>query len=145
MNRCLFFAVLLSLSMSVVADDLHGLWLSHNDEGQPTGYVHITAEQGVYKGVIEKGLQTDQEEKFCTACKGERKDKRLIGMTVLKEVVKKGEGSYEGVEILDPFSGNTYRVILKLKEAGQILDVRAYVGIRLLGRTQTWRRVQNGQ
>lgn len=145
MKRFIVFAVTLGLTMPVIADELQGLWLSQNDAGKPTGYINITEDNGVYQGVIAKGLETDKEEKFCTACKDERKDKRLIGMTVLKEVVKKSEGSYEGAEILDPFSGNTYRVKLKLKDEGKILDVRGYVGVSLFGRTQTWKRAQNGK
>lgn len=124
------------------AQDIAGLWLTHDDDGNPKGYVRILEESGVYKGVIEKGLKEDSEEKYCTACKDERKDQRMRGMTIIKGVVDKGNGSYQGKEILDPFSGNTYRVKLKLKEAGQLLEVRGYVGVSLFGRTQTWKRAE---
>lgn len=144
-KRYLLFATLFSLAMPAMASELEGLWLSHDDNGKPTGYIKIIEENGVYTGVIEKGLQTDKEEKFCTACKDDRKDKRLIGMTMLKGVVDKGHGSFEGTEILDPFSGNTYRVKLRMKDDGQTLAVRGYVGLSLFGRTQTWRRAQNGE
>lgn len=120
--------------------DIAGLWQTRDDDGKPTGYVKIINENAVYRGVIEKGLEKDKEEKYCAACKDERKGKRLIGMTILKGVVDKGNGSYQGTEILDPFSGNTYRVKLKLKEAGEALEVRGYVGVSLFGRTQTWYR-----
>jgi uncharacterized protein (DUF2147 family) len=49
---------------------------------------------------------------------------------------------FEGTEILDPFSGNTYRVKLTLKEQGQKMDVRGFVGLSLFGRTQVWERVE---
>jgi uncharacterized protein (DUF2147 family) len=143
--RYLFFVILYSVTISAMATELEGLWLSHDDNGKPTGYITIIEENGVYKGVIEKGLESDKEEKFCTACQDERKGKRLIGMTMLKGVVDKGHGSFQGTEILDPFSGNTYRVKLKLKDAGQVLEVRGYLGVSLFGRTQVWRRVENGQ
>ena len=65
-------------------------------------------------------------------------------MTMMKNVKAQDE-NYLGDEILDPFSGNTYRVKLKLKEAGNKLEVRGFVGLSLFGRTQVWERVENGQ
>jgi hypothetical protein len=118
-----------------------GLWKTHDEKGKPTGYVRVQEDNGVYTGIIEKGLDTDKEEKYCTACKDERKGQRLIGMTMMKNVKSKGEG-YEGTEILDPFSGNTYRVKLSLKEAGKKMEVRGFVGLSLFGRTQVWERVE---
>jgi uncharacterized protein (DUF2147 family) len=118
-----------------------GLWKTHDDQGKLTGYVRITEDKGVYTGVIEKGLETDKEDKYCTACKDARKDQKLVGMTMMKNVKAKGD-AYEGTEILDPFSGNTYRVKLTLKEAGNIMEVRGFVGFSLFGRTQIWHRAE---
>jgi len=125
-------------------DSPAGLWKAYDDKGNPTGYIRISEENEIFTGVIEKGLETDTEEKYCHACKDERKDQRLIGLTMLKNV-KAIEDAYEGSEILDPFSGNTYRVKLKLKDAGDSLEVRGYVGISLFGRTQIWKRAENGK
>ncbi|MEE9332352.1 MAG: DUF2147 domain-containing protein [Methylophilaceae bacterium] len=130
---------------NVLAADITGLWKAHDDKGKPTGYIRISEESAIYIGIVEKGLASDKEEKFCTACKGERKGQRLIGMTIIKGVVAKGDNSYLGTEILDPLSGNTYRVKLKLDNSGQLLEVRGYVGISLFGRTQIWKRAENGQ
>lgn len=116
-----------------------GLWKTFDDKGKATGYIRVIENQDIYTGVIEKGLPTDKEDKLCTLCKDERRDKKLIGMTVIKNVKAKGD-SYEGSEILDPFSGNTYRVKLTLKEAGKKMEVRGFVGISLFGRTQIWER-----
>lgn len=146
MIRLIFvFLIGLIFSLHAAAADITGLWKTHDDEGEPTGYIKIIEENGIYSAVIEKGLESDKEEKYCTACKDERKGQKLVGMTIIKGVVAKGNGSYQGTEILDPFSGNTYRVKLKLKEAGQDLEVRGYVGISLFGRTQIWKRVINGK
>lgn len=124
--------------------DISGLWRTYDDDGKPTGFVTISQEGNLYIGKIEKGLPTDTEEKYCDTCKGARKGQRLIGMTILKGVKHKGEQVYIGEEILDPFSGNTYRVKLKLNEADETLEVRGYVGISLFGRTQIWKRANNG-
>jgi uncharacterized protein (DUF2147 family) len=133
------------LSVSVFASTINtpvGLWKTHDDKGKPTGYVRMQEGNGVYTGVIEKGLANDKQEEFCTACKDERKNQKMIGMTVIKNVRAKGD-AFEGSEILDPFSGNTYRVKLKLIEAGKRLEVRGFVGYSLFGRTQVWERVEN--
>jgi uncharacterized protein (DUF2147 family) len=119
-----------------------GLWKTYNDKGKATGYVRINEAQGVYTGVIEKGLENEKQEEFCAACKGERKNQKMIGMTVIKNVKAKGD-AFEGSEILDPFSGNTYRVKLTPIEAGKKLEVRGFVGISLFGRTQIWERTEN--
>jgi uncharacterized protein (DUF2147 family) len=118
-----------------------GLWKALDDKGVPTGFVKFTENQGVFTGVIEKSLETDTEEQYCTACKDARKDQRLVGMTIMKNVKAKGD-AYEGTEILDPFSGNTYRVKLTLKEAGKKMEVRGFAGLSLFGRTQVWQRTE---
>lgn len=74
-------ASLLLMNTSFAGDTPAGLWKSFVDKGKPTGYVRVLDENGVYKGIIEKGLETDKEDKYCTACKDERKGQRLIGMT----------------------------------------------------------------
>jgi uncharacterized protein (DUF2147 family) len=137
----LVFACFTNLGFADTQLSPAGLWKAHDDKGKPTGYIRVKEDQGVFTGVIEKGLESDKEEKYCTACTDERKGHRLIGMTMLKQVKAKGD-AYEGTEILDPFSGKTYRVKLAMKEAGQTMEVRGFVGVSLFGRTQVWQRVE---
>ena len=44
-------------------------------------------------------------------------------------------------KILDPANGKFYDCILKLSENPNQLNVRGYIGIPLLGRSQAWLRV----
>jgi len=122
-----------------LADSPLGLWQSFDDAGKPTGYIRITEQAGVIKGVVERGLPTDTEDKLCTACKSERKNQRMIGMEILWNLHKDGD-NYVGGEILDPFSGNIYSVKLSLLDGGAKLKVRGYLGVSLFGRTQIWKR-----
>jgi uncharacterized protein (DUF2147 family) len=144
-----FFAILFSSYFSLVGSALassespEGLWKSYDDKNKPTGFVRISEQAGVYIGVIEKGLPEDKEDKICTACQDERKNQKLVGMTIIKNVRAKGD-VYEGTEILDPFSGDTYRVKLRLIKNNK-MEVRGFIGLSLFGRTQTWERVENGQ
>jgi len=41
---------------------------------------------------------------------------------------------------LDPDNGEIYRATIQLIDQGNKLELRAYIGIPLLGRTQTWTR-----
>ncbi len=60
----------------------------------------------------------------------------IIGLLILKAFKKDGETGYEDGTIYDPKNGKTYSC--KITRKGNVLDVRGYVGISLLGRTTTW-------
>ena len=53
-----------------------------------------------------------------------------------------GKDVWEEGKILDPDNGTDYRLRLTPIEGGKKLEVRGYVGTPLLGRTQTWVRVE---
>lgn len=143
----ILFGVFILLAAALVRADISaspiGLWKTFDDDQKPTGFVRIIEHDGIYTGVIEKGLETDKEDKYCTECKDERKGQKLVGMTIIRGVKAKGN-VFEGTEILDPFSGNTYRVKLTLKDPNK-LEVRGFLGISLFGRTQVWERSENGK
>ena len=62
-------------------------------------------------------------------------------MTIVKGLKKNGP-QYDSGEILDPDNGKTYRCKMKLDETGNSLEVRGFIGISLLGRSQIWNRVE---
>jgi uncharacterized protein (DUF2147 family) len=45
---------------------------------------------------------------------------------------------------IDPKNGKEYKCVMTLKDPNT-LDVRGYVGITLIGRTEQWVRIVNGQ
>lgn len=75
---------------------------------------------------------------MCSQCEGERKDQPITGMTILQDLKPNGEQVWSDGTILDPAKGKTYRAKAKLLEGGDKLEVRGYIGIEALGRTQTW-------
>ncbi len=85
-------------------------------------------------------LETDDPNPTCDDCPGERKGQPVKGMTILWGVEREGN-EWSGGTILDPESGDTYDASLELREGGQKLDVRGFIGFSMLGRTQTWERV----
>ncbi len=120
-----------------------GLWRTIDDNtGKPRSLVRISETNGEYSAVIEKGLlASDTPDAVCDKCKDERKGQRIVGMTIVKGI-KLMNGHYEGGEILDPENGKVYRCLMKLDSTGNQLEVRGYIGIALIGRSQTWTRVE---
>lgn len=120
-----------------------GLWKTIDDKsGKPRSLVRISETNGMVTAVVEKGLlATDTGDKLCDKCKDDRKDKRIIGMEIIRDMKRNGE-RYDGGTILDPENGKTYQCILKLNETGDELEVRGFIGISLIGRSQMWQRVE---
>jgi uncharacterized protein (DUF2147 family) len=54
--------------------------------------------------------------------------------------VRRDDDVWDGGHILDPSDGKVYKVKLTLKDGGAKLDVHAYIGFALLGRSQVWER-----
>ncbi len=63
-------------------------------------------------------------------------------MTILTGMKQeqKDSGEYSGGQILDPAEGKIYKSKMALADGGKKLNVRGYIGLPLLGRTQTWLR-----
>lgn len=67
------------------------------------------------------------------------RDRLLVGLEVFSGFNYDGNGEWSGGFIYDPNSGKTYRCKLKLVNH-HTLKVRGYIGISLIGRTETWKR-----
>ena len=137
----LFAASILTLGVNVISsqttDSIAGSWKTFDDDtNQPAAIVLITEKNGLFSGVVTKLLDPSALPS-CEKCTDYRKGKAVIGMEILSGLKKTGD-AYSGGYILDPDDGEIYRAEMKLKEQGTKLDLRAYIGIPLLGRTQTW-------
>ncbi len=118
-----------------------GLWKSIDDETkQPKALIRIAEQGGALVGRIERIL-IDKPDAVCEKCSDDRKGKPVQGMTILTGLKRDGD-EWNGGEILDPNNGKVYKAKVKLADAGRKLDVRGFVGIALVGRTQTWVREQ---
>lgn len=118
-----------------------GLWRNIDDETrQSKALIRIVEQGGALVGRIEKIL-TQQADAVCEKCTDERKGKPVQGMTILTGLKRDGD-EWTGGEILDPNNGKVYKAKARLADGGRKLDVRGFVGIALVGRTQTWVREQ---
>ncbi|NYE63893.1 uncharacterized protein (DUF2147 family) [Duganella sp. 1224] len=117
-----------------------GLWKNIDDvSGKPKALIRITESNGVLQGKIEQLFREPNEDPAprCDKCKDARKDQPIIGMTILSGLKKDGD-EYKGGEILDPSDGEVYKSKLHLTDGGKKLSVRGYIGVPMLGRSQTW-------
>ena len=119
-----------------------GLWKTIDDSsGKAKSLIRISESGGVFNGKIEKLFREAGEEAnpLCDKCEGDLKDKPVIGMTILTGLKPDG-GDYAGGKILDPNNGKLYNSKVTLIEGGKKLNMRGYIGMPMLGRTQTWLR-----
>ncbi len=71
------------------------------------------------------------------SCTDDRKDKPVQGLQIIRGMQPDGD-AWTGGTILDPETGTIYRCSMHLADGGRTLVVRGYIGISLLGRSQTW-------
>lgn len=117
-----------------------GRWRTVDDHSKkPKSIVAIWEEDGRLQGKIEELLDPNRPEPdpVCKKCEGDRKDQPILGMKILWGMKKSGD-TWTGGKILDPNNGKVYRCNLTPVDGGKKLEVRGYVGIALIGRTQTW-------
>ncbi|MBI1397633.1 MAG: DUF2147 domain-containing protein [Betaproteobacteria bacterium] len=146
---CVVVGSVLSCLVSVTqAADLTspvGLWKTVDDHTHKArSLVRIVEVGGELQGRVEELLNRqpdDDPDGLCRKCPGERKDQPIVGMTILWGL-KRDDDEYDGGEILDPKNGKTYRCKMHVIDGGRRLEVRGYIGISLIGRTQTWVRVE---
>ena len=123
-----------------------GVWQSVDDKtGEAKSQIRIAESGGVLNGRIEKLLRKEaKQDAVCDECTDDRKDKPLVGMTLIKGVKASAsdKAMWDGGEIMDPNNGKTYKVRLTPGDGGKTLAVRGYIGAPMLGRTQTWLRVE---
>jgi len=67
------------------------------------------------------------------------RDRLLLGLIIMDGLTYAGEGKWKNGRIYDPNSGKTYKCKLSLVDENT-LELRGYIGISLLGRTETWTR-----
>jgi uncharacterized protein (DUF2147 family) len=122
-----------------------GLWKTIDDDGKTEkSIVRITEANGVFSGKIEKVFDPAKQNAVCSDCADERKGMPMVGFQLVRNVKASADDKslWDGGDITDPNNGKVYKVRMKPVDAGKKMEVRAYIGAPLLGRTQTWLRVE---
>lgn len=135
------FYILLIIGMSVnliSSQTIFGKWKTIDDRtGNPKAIINIYEKEGLMYGFVEKIVEPGKENALCTKCDGERKDKPVIGMTIIDGLEESEDGVWKGKTLFDPEQAMTFRCKIWLNpENSDELKVRGYLAF--IYRTQTW-------
>ncbi len=71
----------------------------------------------------------------------EMRDRPLLGLILIEGFHYSGNNTYEGGKIYNPEDGREYKAKITLQENNRLL-LRGFIGIPLIGRTETWTRAK---
>ena len=128
--------IVLSLQAQTKTDDIVGVWLTG---GNKPAKIQVYKSGDKYFGKIIWLKYPEENGRPKVDSKNPDKNKQsqpIIGIVILKNF-KFEEDEWNDGKIYDPESGKTYSCIISLKEKN-VLKVRGYVGVSLLGRTEFW-------
>ena len=121
-----------------------GFWAAQDDDSFTTAWFLFTEKDGVYSARLVKGFKkpgdTKKIETICHKCPGDRKGAHIMGLTLFYGMKRDGL-HYDDGSVLDPRDGSVYHALMNLSEDGKELEVRGYLGIKMFGKSQTWRRL----
>lgn len=143
MKHLTFVLLFTAISFAGLAqnkDAIIGKWINQSGEA----HVDITKRGDKYFGKIV-WLKEPKDEKGVTKTDIKNPDeslrsKPILGLEILKNFIF-DDGKWTDGKIYDPKSGKTYSCNMTLK-GNDILNMRGYVGISLIGRSETWKRVK---
>ncbi len=123
------------------ADAVLGVWKN----GEGTGMVQIYKKADKYFGkIVWLKIPNDANGKPRTDINNPEEKLRnrpLRGLENLRDFTYAGDNLWENGQIYDPKTGNDYSCKMTLTDANT-LEVRGFIGISLLGRTDVWKRQQ---
>jgi uncharacterized protein (DUF2147 family) len=125
---------------SVKADDVVGIWLS----GTGKAHIQIFKQGNEYYGKIIWMNEPNEANGKPKVDKNnpdiQNSTKPVLGLMIIRSFQFEKDEWTNG-KIYDPENGKEYKCNMKLKNANT-LNVRGYIGISLLGRTETWTRIK---
>ncbi len=143
MKRKMCFALIcLCLTAPLFGQSVLGKWKTIDDRtGKPKALLNLYLEDGKLYGKVIKILEEGKQNAICVKCKGDLKDKPVMGMTIIDGFKQDKDGYYKGKRLFDPEQAMTFRGKIWIDpDNGNQLKVRGYLAF--LYRTQTWLRAE---
>lgn len=140
MRKLLTVATLL-FAFTINAQTIFGKWNSTNEEtGEVDSVIKIYKKDNKAYAKVVKIMDPARQNSVCTACEGENKNKKILGLDILTGL-EKDEDEWSGGEILDPRNGKVYKCYIKLVKDNK-LKIRGFIGVSLFGKTKYWERAE---
>ena len=143
-QKSALFSVLFALFTCSVgfAQSPLGTWKTIDDNtGEAKSHIEIFEQGGKLHGKIVKLLKSAPD-KLCDQCKGDKKDKPLMGMLIVEDLAV-SDDYWKGGIIMDPESGKEYGCSIWFDDKTDTNELKVrgkhWTG---LYRTQTWYRVE---
>jgi len=130
----------ISAAFATPSDDVVGIWLNATGKGK----IQVYKENGTYYGKIvwlREPLNEKGQPKLDTNNPNNSlKSKPIVGAIILRDFEFK-DGEWTNGKIYDPESGKDYKCYMRFRDANT-LNVRGYIGISMIGRTEVWTRTK---
>ncbi len=134
--RMLLPILLLATTPAPALDDITGVWLSHDRDGlveiRPCGKSLCGHIISILDPTIPANPRDIYNEKV------ELRSRPICELQVLGDLKNQGDSWGDGWAY-DPRVGKTYSAEVRLRDPNT-LDVRGYIGIKLMGETKVWTR-----
>ena len=117
-----------------------GHWQVVNSDGMPGGKVETYIEGGQVFGRVTEVRPGRTPKDVCDKCSGAYKNQPILGMVNMRGFHPEGD-DWVGGTVIDPENGKEYKGKIWAVGAGT-LHMRGFVGISLLGRTESWVRIR---
>ncbi|HBI22364.1 MAG TPA: DUF2147 domain-containing protein [Legionella sp.] len=129
-----FFALYMPIAL---AQSPVGDWTTVDDKtGKKRAVVRLVLNDKILTGTIIDVYPEAGDTGTCAKCPEPFKEQPIKGLQFLWGLKDRGDGVWEGGQVLEAKTGQIYRARLRVK--GNKLYVRGYVGMVILGRTQVW-------
>ncbi|MDT0293779.1 DUF2147 domain-containing protein [Mesonia ostreae] len=131
----------LVFSQVTVSQSVLGKWKVMKDEetGEVRSIINIYEDEGKVNGKLIEIMDKSKVDNLCLNCEGENKDKRILGLVLLKDFEKE-QNEYVNGTVLNPDDGKVYKSKIWIEEDNpNVLNVRGYIGI--FYKTMKWRRL----
>ena len=137
-----FFSATLGIAQNTEADRLLGVWEPSNGQAR----VKIEKIGDKYYGKIvwlrePNDPNTGQPKVDKNNADATQRTVTLKGYRMLKDFKYLGKDQWDSGTIYDPENGSTYKCIIKMTD-NNTLDIRGYIGVEALGRTDVWKRLE---
>lgn len=123
-------------------DAIVGTWLTGNKKGKIQIYKQGSKYFGKLSWIDEPNdPKTNRPKVDSNNPDPKKRNQPLLGLVNMHDFRFDGADVWDSGKIYDPESGKVYSCKMTLRSQNT-LDVRGYIGISLIGRTDTWQRVK---